>query len=59
MFDPKELKFTVEDEVKLHYKDFEFSVCDTPEDFEDFCEDVISQLMTIKEEIQENYDVEY
>lgn len=57
MLDVKHLKFTVEDDqrVFLHLGPVGINVCDTPEDFGWFVEELVRHLNTIGDEIKSDY----
>ncbi len=58
MFDVTKLVFTVESDRKvfLHLGPVGISVCDAPEDFEDFKEALVRHLNTIGDELKEHFD---
>lgn len=53
----KEMLFNVNEDnsVDICLGPFKINVCDHPEDFEDFIENIIFRLNTIQEEIKQNY----
>jgi hypothetical protein len=58
MLDVKKLLFTVEDNRKvfLHLGPVGIEVCETPEEFEDFQDELVRQLNAIQDELKEYFD---
>jgi hypothetical protein len=55
MLNMKKLLFSVDDERKviLHFGPVSVVVCDSPEDFDDFKEELLRQLNSIHDEVKE------